>query len=91
MSMSSGTQSVTDTVATLVSANTNRTKITIKNAGTDTVYIGWDNSVTDSDGVPIYANETYEDDSSQSAIYIICASGETATAHFFEEDLSGVN
>lgn len=84
--------SITDAGATqIVASNTDRTKATIKNTGTKTVYLGSDNSVTSSNGFPLLVNTTLEDTSTVTSWYGRCAVGESSTIKAEEQDLVGVN
>lgn len=64
------------TAATLiVSANPGRTSLTLRNAGSVTVYLGRDAAVTTATGYPLEAGEVLEDTDSIDAYYGIAASG----------------
>lgn len=63
MASSYGKISVPSTTATrIVLANSKRQSITIVNNSLTDGYIGMDNSVTDSNGIPLYGNQTREKD-----------------------------
>lgn len=62
-----------------------RYSITIVNMGTSTVYIGPANTVTSSTGFPLAAGQSITLDRSYSAVYGICATGQTSTVAYIEE------
>lgn len=59
----------------IVSANPSRTSLTLRNAGSVTVYLGRDATVTATSGYPLEAGEIMEDTDSIDAYYGITASG----------------
>jgi hypothetical protein len=82
MASSYGSVSIPPTTATLiVAANCKRQSITITNNSITDGYIGMDSSVTDSNGLPLYGNQTREKDRNggttewQGAIYGYSPSG----------------
>jgi len=83
--------SVTDAATLIVSASADRIKVTIKNTGVKTMYLGSNNSVTSSNGFPLLPNTTLSDTSTVTAWYGICVSSESSTAKAEEQDISGVN
>ena len=91
MSMTNNQASITEAAGQVVAANANRIKVTLRNTGANTVYIGFDASVTSSNGFTLVANSSLTDSSSLASIYAICAAGKTSTISYVEEDLTGVN
>lgn len=70
------TQASPTTSATLLlAANNGRVKALLANAGSATVYLGKDNTVTPSTGLPLVAGAIYEDEASLDAWYGILAAG----------------
>lgn len=65
----------TSSAASLVAANASRKSVTIHNAGTVTVYLGKDNTVTTTNGLPLAPNATLSDESSTDAWWGITGSG----------------
>lgn len=65
----------TTSASSIVAANASRKSVTIHNAGTVTVYLGLNGSVTSSNGLPLGAGATLSDDASTDAWYAITASG----------------
>lgn len=65
----------TSTAASVLAANTSRKSATIHNAGTMTVYLGKDNTVTTSNGFPLGVGATLADDVTTDAWWAITASG----------------
>src|SRR5690348_3684526 len=64
------------TAATLIlAANANRYSANIVNNGSQTVYLGKDNTVTTANGFPLAAGEELEDRETTDAWYGIVASG----------------
>jgi len=85
--------SMSDTAASIISSNTNRKKIMLKNTGSSIVYIGNDSSVVDTTdnangGFPIELTEVVYLNDYTGVIYGICASGETSTISVIEEEIS---
>lgn len=80
--------SMTSTAALIKAAPTSshyRYSITIKNSGSKTVYLGPAATVTSSTGFPLGSGEAITLDRTYSAVYGICASGETSTVAYLEE------
>lgn len=61
--------------ASIVGANANRVSVTIHNAGTVTVYLGKDNTVSTSNGLPLPPNATLSDEVTTDAWWAIVAAG----------------
>lgn len=68
----------------IIAANALRNKVTIKNVGTDPVYISPDIDVDDSTGWKIPANGEFIDDFSIGEWYAVVANGETAALRILE-------
>ena len=75
--------SVASTATSILAANTSRKAAFIANNGTQTVYLGRDNTVTTANGLPLAAGQTWPDDTSTDAWYGIVASG-TCDVRFLE-------
>jgi hypothetical protein len=65
----------TNTAAQVLAANTARQSALFYNNGTQTIYLGKDNTVTTSNGMPLTAGASLEDRESIDAWYAIVASG----------------
>jgi hypothetical protein len=91
MSFSSDQVAMTAAAALIIAANSDRIKITLKNTGANTVFVGDDASVTKDNGFPIGPNAILVDDSSTTAYYGICGTALTSTISVMEEDITGVN
>lgn len=90
--MAYGTITVTTSATLVVNANTKRQDLIITNNSVSTdVYIGQDSSVTTSNGLPLYANQTRERSRNGGTygwlgpVYAICASG-TADIRYWESE-----
>jgi hypothetical protein len=68
--MSYNTVTVTGTATKIVNANTQRQSLIIANAGSVTVYIGPDASVTTANGTPIVAGGNLTEDSCGTRVYL---------------------
>ena len=79
---------MSDSEATIVALNVDRKKLIIHNIGDDTIYIGDDGSITDSNAFPILSGETLEINDYTGIIKGVCASGETSTAAYIEQQVS---
>jgi len=80
--------SMTGTAAIIVAAPTAgqyRYSVTIKNIGTEDVYIGSSGSVTASTGYLLATKEVITLDRSYGAIWGICVSGKTTTVAYVKE------
>lgn len=69
---------VTTTATKIVEVNGFRDSVVIQNLGTDSIYIGHDNSVTTTDSIELEANERYTDSGEyvwRGAIWGIASSG----------------
>lgn len=77
--------SVGTTATTIISANTNAKVRTIKNIGSNTIYVGADTSITTSNSFPIDAGETLQISDYTGVIYGIVAAS-TEDASYIEED-----
>ena len=86
MVMNTGQASMTATAASIISSNSTRKSLVITNTGSNTIYLGDNSSVTDSNGYPLEAGGTLKDTSYSGTWYGICSSGETSTANYIEED-----
>lgn len=76
----SGSKTFTDpapttTAASVLGANATRKVASLYNAGTQTVYLGKDNTVTTSNGFPLVPGGNMVDDASTDAWWAITASG----------------
>ncbi len=61
--MSYGSTTVTTTATQIIASNTKRKNLTIANTSDSyIVYIGPDSSVTTSNGIPLYENQTRDQD-----------------------------
>ena len=56
--MAYGTVTVSDTATKIVDAQTDRQELTLVNNSENVVYLGQDDSVTTSNGVPLYETQT---------------------------------
>lgn len=65
----------TNSASSIVAAAAGRLSVSIFNAGTMTVYLGKDNTVTTSNGFPLVVGATLSDDVSVDAWWAITASG----------------
>ena len=79
---------ITTSAGVIVASNANRKKLIIHNVGSDTIYIGDDGSITSSNAFPILSGETFEINDYTGIIKGICASGETSTAAYIEQQVS---
>jgi len=86
MSFAGGQVSVGNTATSIISSNTNRKVLNIKNIGNNTVFLGTDNSVTTSNGYPLEPQEEFVCNDYTGQWYGIVASG-TETVDYVEEDL----
>ena len=59
----------------LVGEDPNRKGILVYNNGTETVYILGAKGQTSTDGIPLAAGASYEDDTSTGELFIVAASG----------------
>lgn len=75
---------VDDTVTSIVSSNSNRKKLWIKNIGVNTVFIG-DNTVTASSGFPVFAGEEFVSSDYSGEWSGICEASESTDVSVFEE------
>lgn len=66
---------VPTTPVQLVASNPKRTGLLVYNNGTATVYIISHQNMTKSDGIPIAASSSYENDTTTAKLYIIADSG----------------
>ncbi len=64
--------------------NRARLALIISNAGPNTVYLGADNQVTESDGLPLASGATLVDEWSLDAWYAIASPGESASLRVVE-------
>lgn len=69
------TAAPTNSAAQALAANTSRKEALIYNNGTMTVYLGKDNTVTTSNGLPLAPGATLRDDRATGAWWAIVASG----------------
>lgn len=69
------TATPTDTAAQILAANAGRIEALIRNAGTQTVYLGVSNNVTSGNGFPLEVGEILKDDRTLSAWFAIVESG----------------
>jgi hypothetical protein len=86
--MSYGSVTVTDTATQIVSQNTKRKRVTLVNTSASvTIYFGPDNSITDSNAIPLYPRQGLNLDKITEDylgdIYGITSSG-TADIRFWE-------
>jgi len=72
-----GQQDVSTTAVEVVAADADRQSVLVQNTGPETVYVGFDSSVTPANGVEIAAGGTYADETYAGALYAIAASGTT--------------
>lgn len=86
MAYNSGRANITDSATLIVASNTGRYEVLITNNGENTIYLGTDNSVTDTTGFPLAAEGSYKDRVGLTDYYAICASAETSNADFTEQD-----
>lgn len=75
---------VTDNAIQIVGARRNRTRVVVKNEGTDAVHIGRDEQVIDAFNFRLAANEELEM-LHNGAVWARCASGDTATVNVMQE------
>ena len=88
--MSFGTVTVTNSATLIVAANTRRRNLTIVNtSGSQDVFIGPDDTITSSTGLPLYSFSTRDQDiipeGWQGTVYGITASG-TADVRYWETE-----
>jgi hypothetical protein len=88
--MGYGTKTVTTTATLIVDANTKRRNLTVVNTSLSAiVYIGPDTSITTSNAIPLYQNQTRDQDRIaegwQGPVYGIVASG-TADVRYWETE-----
>lgn len=57
MAFGTNTINVTTSATLIIAANTNQKKRNLKNVGSETVFVGSDNSVTVADGFPVLPQE----------------------------------
>lgn len=73
------TVSITGTAGILIAANPNRKGLLVRNNGTQIVYLGYDSSVTSSNGFPLSPQDTIETSNLlagyRGVLYAISASG----------------
>lgn len=85
--MAYGPITVTISATLIVAANTQRRNLTIVNDGSSTIYIGPDDSITTSNGIPLYGRQGRQDDripeGYQGDVYGIIGSG-TADVRYWE-------
>lgn len=67
--------SVGSTATLILAANADRERALIVNNGSQTIYLGKDNTVTTANGLPLAAGASLEDDRTSDAWYGIVASG----------------
>jgi hypothetical protein len=77
--------SVATTATSIISSNTNEKVRTIKNIGSNAIFVGGDSSVTTSNGFPIDAGETLDVSDYTGEVFGIVAAG-TEDANYIEED-----
>lgn len=75
---------VTDSAIQLAGGRRNRTRVVVKNEGTDAVHIGRDEQVSDAFNFRLAANEEIEM-LHNGAVWARCASGDTATVDVIQE------
>ena len=80
-----GNVNVGDTAALIISGNTDRKKMKMKNDGSNTVFLGSDTSVTISTGFPLLTNEELLNNDYTGDWYGICDTSEDTDVMFFEE------
>jgi hypothetical protein len=66
---------VTSTPAQVLAADKSRLKALLVNAGSSTIYLGHDNTVSSSNGIPLGASADYEDDVSVDAWWAVVGTG----------------
>jgi hypothetical protein len=81
--MNTGQVTATTSATLIVAANSSRKKLTLKNTGSITVYIGSNSSVLTTTGFPILAGETMDASDLLTNVYAICAS--TSTIMYIDE------
>lgn len=84
MEWSSQRVPVTDNAIQIVGARRNRTRVVVRNEGTDAVHVGRDEQVTDAFNFRIAANEDLEM-LHNGAVWARCASGDSATVNVMQE------
>jgi len=72
-----GQQDVSTAAVEVVAASADRQSVLVQNTGPETVYVGFDASVTAANGVEIAAGGTYADETYAGALYAVTASGTT--------------
>ena len=77
--MSFNTVTVTSTATKIVDANTQRQSLIISNAGSVTIYIGPDNTVTTSNGTPLVSGGNLTEDSGGTRMQLGTVYGIVAT------------
>jgi len=85
MSFKTGTITVTTSATSILSVNTSQKSRVLKNTGTETVFIGSDNSVTDATGFPIEPSEELEIGDFNGTIYGIVTTT-SATIDYVEDE-----
>jgi len=77
--------SVGTSATSIISSNTNEKVRTIKNIGSNSIFVGGDSSVTTSNGFPIDAGETLDVSDYTGEVFGIVATS-TENANYIEED-----
>jgi len=85
MGFNSGTVTVTTSATSILVTNTSQKSRSLKNTGTETVFIGSNNSVTDGTGFPVEASELLEIGDFNGTIYGIVTTS-TTTVDFIEDE-----
>ena len=85
MGQATTTNAITDVVSQVLTSNSSIVTLGLTNTGSDTVYVGSDNNVTDSNGFPIYAGEELKCNDYVGNWWAICATGEASTIRVDQE------
>jgi len=85
MGQTTTSNSITDSASQVFTSDSDTVTLTFTNEGSDNVYIGSDNSITDSNAFPIFAGEELKCNDYIGDWYAICASGETSTLRIDKE------
>jgi len=81
-----GQQDVSTSAVEVVAANDDRLSVLVQNTGSETIYVGFDATVTAANGVQVAAGGTYADGTYSGAVYAITSSG-TSDVRFQEVTL----
>jgi len=84
MAFSTGTITVITSATSIIVSNTSQKSRTLKNTGSETVYVGSDNSITISTAFPVHVGDEFEFGDYNGVLYGIVETTST-TVEFIED------